>query len=59
MTHYSEEEVVAAIDELLAAHDMTWDEFVALGESDELTDPDLDFAFRYLVPHIQERPVSV
>ncbi len=58
MTHYNEEEMLAAIDELLAAHDLTWERFLALGDSDELTDPDLDFAFRYLVPHLEERPVS-
>lgn len=59
MTIYSEEEIRGAIDELLLLNDITWEEFLTLGQADELAevDPDLDFAYRNLVPHLKDKPV--
>lgn len=56
MTTYSESAVREALDSLLDEHDLTWDEFLALGEADELMDlsSDLDFAYRALVPSLGE-----
>lgn len=59
MTIYSESDIRAGIDELLDRHGLTWEEFIALGQSDELAylDPDLDFAYRNLVPHLKDDSV--
>ncbi len=59
MTTYSESEIRAGIDELLERKGLTWEEFIALGRSDELAyiDPDLDFAYRNLVPHLKDNSV--
>lgn len=56
MPTYSEEAVRMALDALVRAHGLDWDTFMALGEADELLDisPDLDFAFRALVPSLRE-----
>ena len=55
MPVYSETEVRDSINELLGEHNLTWEEFVALGETDELVeiDSDLDFAYRALVPSLR------
>lgn len=59
MTIYSESDIRAGIDELLDRHGLTWEEFIALGQSDELAyaDPDRDFAYRNLVPHLKDGSV--
>lgn len=58
MTTYSETDIRRNIEELLAQRGLTWEEFLALGEADELldVDVDLDFAFRNLVPHLKDTP---
>lgn len=58
MTTYSEADIRAGIEELLARVGLSWDEFRTLGESDELAfvDPDLDFAYRNLLPHLKDTP---
>lgn len=60
MTTYSESDIRAGIEELLDRHVLTWEEFIALGRSDELAyiDPDLDFAYRNLVPHLKDDSVQ-
>ena len=60
MPTYSESEVREALAVLLEAHGLDWHRFIELGEADELADvdPDLDFAFKALVPSLgnsQER----
>jgi hypothetical protein len=59
VTTYPEADIVAAINELLDSEGLTWDEFIALGRDDGLADinPDLDFAYRNLVPHLKDKPV--
>lgn len=58
MTTYSEADIRADIEELLARSGLKWEEFLALGRADELVylDPDLDFAYRNLVPHLKDTP---
>ncbi len=52
MTTYSADAVRTDIEALVRAAGLTWDDFLRLGESDELLDisEDLDFAYRALVP---------
>jgi hypothetical protein len=59
MTIYSESDIRAGIEGLLDGHGLTWEQFIALGQSDELAyiDPDLDFAYRNLVPHLKDGSV--
>lgn len=59
MTVYSESDIRAGIEELLERRGLAWEEFIALGRSDELAyvDPDLDFAYRNLVPHLKDDSV--
>lgn len=59
MTVYSEAEIRESIKALLDEHDLTWDDFIALGDDDELVDidVDLDFAYRNLVPHLKDTPI--
>jgi hypothetical protein len=58
MPTYTESELVAALNELLKRHELIWEEFISLGEAEALAelDPDLDFAYRNLVPHLAENP---
>lgn len=58
MTTYSEGDIRRSIEELLERRGLTWDDFLELGEADELldVDVDLDFAYRNLVPHLKDTP---
>ena len=59
MPTYTEAEIRAAVDALIESHGLSWDQFLELGEADELADldPDLDFAYKALVPSLQD-PVA-
>lgn len=55
MPTYTESEVRVALEGLLELYGLTWQEFMELGEADELAeiDSDLDFAFRALLPSLR------
>lgn len=55
MPVYTEADFRSALEEALTRHGLTWDEFIAAGEADELVEisDDLDFAFRAIVPTLQ------
>lgn len=52
VTSYREDQIRKELDELLESEDLSWDEFTALGEADELIDIDplLDFVYRAVLP---------
>lgn len=52
---FNEADIRRSISRLLITHDLSWEEFIAKGEADELAelDGDLDFAYKALAAHIE------